>query len=126
MKPPQPARKPTSSSTPHRHRHFEKALVLEEFGLPRDHENYSPIRPRRRATIISAGCSRRCGILPVGRAARRDFWLREGARGRDEIRRGLMGDPFSGTAGAESIMDTDTGTLAVIAQANEKLMAFDR
>jgi hypothetical protein len=35
-----------------------------------------------------------------------------------------MGDPFSEPQGLNSIFDTDTGTLAVIADANKKLSAF--
>jgi hypothetical protein len=36
----------------------------------------------------------------------------------------LTGDPPCEPQGLNSVFDTDTGTLAVIAQANEKLAAF--
>jgi hypothetical protein len=36
----------------------------------------------------------------------------------------LMGDPFSEPQGLNSVFNTDKGTLAVIAQANEKLAAI--
>jgi hypothetical protein len=35
-----------------------------------------------------------------------------------------MGDPFCEPQGLNSVFDTDTTTLAVIAQANQKLAAF--
>jgi mannan endo-1,4-beta-mannosidase len=54
-------------------------------------------------------------------------WAGEGrAGGEMKSAAGLMGDPFSEPQGLNSIFDTDSGTLAVIAQANEKLTAFAR
>jgi mannan endo-1,4-beta-mannosidase len=110
---------------------FKKPLVLEEFGLPRDHENYSPDSPttarddyfRRMFDQVAESCR-------AGRALQgANFWAWAGegrAGGEMKSAAGLLGDPFSEPQGLNSIFDTDAATLAVIAQANEKLAAFAR
>jgi len=110
---------------------LHKPLVLEEFGLPRDHENYAPGSPttardnyfKRMFAQVAESCQ-------AGRALQgANFWAWAGegrAGGAMNSATGLMGDPFSEPQGLNSIFDTDTGTLAVIAQANEKLAAFAR
>jgi mannan endo-1,4-beta-mannosidase len=110
---------------------LHKPLVLEEFGLPRDHEKYEPGTPttarddyfRRMFAQVAESCQ-------TGRALQgANFWAwgGEGRTGGEmNSARGLMGDPFSEPQGLNSIFDTDKSTLAVIAEANEKLMAFAR
>jgi mannan endo-1,4-beta-mannosidase len=110
---------------------LHKPLVLEEFGLPRDHEKYSPDSPvtarddyfRRMFAQVAESCK-------AGRALQgANFWAwaGEGRAGGDmKSAAGLMGDPFSEPQGLNSIFDTDKGTLAVIAQANENLAVFAR
>jgi mannan endo-1,4-beta-mannosidase len=53
-------------------------------------------------------------------------WAGEGRAGvgGPESATALMGDPPSEPQGVNSVFDTDKGTLAVIAQANEKLAAI--
>ena len=108
---------------------LHKPLVLEEFGLPRDHENLSPESPatardeyfRRMFTQVADSCR-------AGRALQgANFWAWGGegrAGGPMSSSAGLMGDPFSEPQGLNSVFDTDTGTLGVIAEANEKLTAI--
>jgi mannan endo-1,4-beta-mannosidase len=111
---------------------LHKPLVLEEFGLPRDHERYAPDSPTTAATIISAACSIRWRS-PAGRAGRlqgANFWTwggegRAGA-GKPDSAPALTGDPFCEPQGLNSVFDTDQSTLAVIAQANEKLAALEK
>ena len=104
--------------------------MLEEFGLPRDHEKYSPASPttarddyfRRMFDQVADSCQ-------AGRALQgANFWTWGGeARagvGKMDSAAALMGDPFSEPQGLNTVFDTDTGTLAVIAQANEKLAAL--
>jgi mannan endo-1,4-beta-mannosidase len=110
---------------------LKKPLVLEEFGLPRDHENYSPDSPttarddyfRRMFGQVAESCK-------AGRALQgANFWAWGGegrAGGEMKSAAGLMGDPFSEPQGLNSVFDADKSTLAVIAEANEKLMAFAR
>jgi mannan endo-1,4-beta-mannosidase len=109
---------------------LHKPLVLEEFGLPRDHEKYSPDSPttarddyyRRMFDQVADSCK-------AGRALQgANFWAwggegRAGAGPKDSTAE-LMGDPFSEPQGLNSVFDTDQGTLAVIARANEKLAAI--
>jgi mannan endo-1,4-beta-mannosidase len=108
---------------------LHKPLVLEEFGLPRDHENYDPASPttarddyyRRMFDQVAESCK-------TGRALQAaNFWAwgGEGRAGSSmSSSGGLMGDPFSEPQGLNSVFDTDKGTLAVVAQANEKLATF--
>jgi mannan endo-1,4-beta-mannosidase len=109
---------------------LRKPLVLEEFGLPRDHENYSPDSPttarddyfRRMFNQVAESCQ-------AGRALQgANFWTwggegRAGA-GKPDSATALTGDPFCEPQGLNSVFDTDKSTLAVVAQANEKLAKF--
>jgi mannan endo-1,4-beta-mannosidase len=108
---------------------LHKPLVLEEFGLPRDHESYQPGSPttarddyfRRMFDQVAESCK-------AGRALQAaNFWA-WGGEGRAEgglySTAGFMGDPFSEPQGLNSILDTDKTTLAVIANANKKLAAL--
>ena len=108
---------------------LHKPLVLEEFGLPRDHEQYGPETPttarddyfRRMFDQVAESCQ-------AGRALQgANFWAwgGEGRTGGDMSSAGsLMGDPFCEPQGLNSVFDTDQSTLAVIAQANKKLAAL--
>ena len=108
---------------------LHKPLVLEEFGLPRDHEKYGPETLtaardeyfRRMFEQVAESCR-------AGRALQgANFWAwgGEGRVGGSMSSAGaLMGDPFSEPQGLNSVFDTDQSTLAVIAQANEKLAAL--
>lgn len=109
---------------------LHKPLVLEEFGLPRDHGKYSPGSPttarddyyRRMFDQVADSCR-------AGRALQgANFWAwggegRAGSGPKDTATR-LMGDPFSEPQGLNSVFNTDKSTLAVIARANEKLAAI--
>ncbi len=109
---------------------LKKPLVLEEFGLPRDHEKYGPDSPttardeyyRRMFDQVAESCK-------AGRALQgANFWTwggegRAGA-GKPESAAALTGDPFCEPQGLNSVFDTDKGTLEVVAKANEKLMAL--
>jgi mannan endo-1,4-beta-mannosidase len=108
---------------------LKKPLVLEEFGLPRDHENYNPGSPtttrdeyyRRMFEQVADSCQ-------AGRALQgANFWAWGGegrAGGKMDSAAGLMGDPFCEPQGLNSVFDTDVSTLAVIAAANKKLAAL--
>ena len=108
---------------------LQKPLVLEEFGLPRDHENYSPDSPttardeyyRRMFAQVAESCR-------AGRALQAaNFWAwgGEGRASAPENSAGkFLGDPPCEPQGLNSVFDTDTSTLAVIAQANQKLAAL--
>jgi mannan endo-1,4-beta-mannosidase len=109
---------------------LKKPLVLEEFGLPRDHENYTPGSPtrardeyyRRMFDQVAESCR-------AGRALQAaNFWA-WGGEGRANPKPGstanaFTGDPCSEPQGLNSVFDTDASTIAVIAQANQKLTAF--
>ena len=109
---------------------LRKPLVLEEFGLPRDHERYEPEAPatarddyfRRMFGQVADSCR-------AGRALQgANFWAwggegRAGA-GKPDSANALMGDPFCEPQGLNSVFDTDIGTQAVIARANAKLAAI--
>src|SRR4029077_571207 len=109
---------------------LRKPLVLEEFGLPRDHEKYEPEAPTtarddyygRMFDQVAESCK-------AGRALQgANFWTwggegRSGA-GKPESATALTGDPFCEPQGLNSVFDTDKGTLAVVARANEKLVAL--
>lgn len=105
---------------------LKKPLVLEEFGLPRDYEKYSPDSPttardeyyRRMFAQVAESCR-------AGRALQAaNFWA-WGGEGRDTAAKNsaekFLGDPPCEPQGLNSVFDTDTGTLAVIAAANRKL-----
>ena len=111
---------------------LHKPLVLEEFGLPRDHENDSPDSPatarddyfRRMFDQVADSCR-------AGRALQgANFWTWGGegraGTGPPDSTAVLTGDPPCEPQGLNSVFDTDTGTLAVIAQANAKLAAFSK
>jgi mannan endo-1,4-beta-mannosidase len=106
---------------------LKKPLVLEEFGLPRDHEKYEPEAPatardeyyRRMFDQVAESCK-------AGRALQgANFWTWAGegrAGNTNPYSTGtLTGDPFCEPQGLNSVFDTDKSTLAVVARANEKL-----
>lgn len=109
---------------------LKKPLVLEEFGLPRDHEQYSPDSPtlarddyyRRMFDQVAESCH-------AGRALQAaNFWAWAG-EGRAAEKMGttadaFTGDPFSEPQGLNSVFDSDTSTRAIIAAANRKLSAL--
>jgi mannan endo-1,4-beta-mannosidase len=107
---------------------LKKPLVLEEFGLPRDHENLAPGSPttardeyyRRMFEQVAESCR-------AGRALQAaNFWAwgGEGRAGSAKNPAGsFLGDPPCEPQGLNSVFNTDAGTLAVIAAANQKLSA---
>jgi mannan endo-1,4-beta-mannosidase len=105
---------------------LKKPLVLEEFGLPRDHEIYAPSSPttardeyyRRMFVQVAESCQ-------AGRALQAaNFWA-WGGEGRASSPKNsagkFLGDPPSEPQGLNSVFDTDASTLAVIKNANTKL-----
>jgi mannan endo-1,4-beta-mannosidase len=105
---------------------LKKPLVLEEFGLPRDREKYSPDSPtaardeyyRRMFAQVVESCQ-------AGRALQAaNFWA-WGGEGRatapDNSAGKFLGDPPSEPQGLNSVFDSDATTQAVIAEANKKL-----
>jgi mannan endo-1,4-beta-mannosidase len=107
---------------------LKKPLVLEEFGLPRDHESYSPGSP----TPARDEYYRRMfdQVAESGRAGRAlqaaNFWAWAGEGRADSPKNSagsFLGDPPCEPQGLNSVFDTDSSTLAVIAAANEKLSA---
>jgi mannan endo-1,4-beta-mannosidase len=108
---------------------LKKPLVLEEFGLPRDHENYAPASPttardeyyRRMFEQVADSCR-------AGRALQAaNFWAwgGEGRATAPEHSAGkFLGDPPCEPQGLNSVFDTDASTHAVIAQANRKLITL--
>ncbi|HLP77778.1 MAG TPA: mannanase, partial [Candidatus Paceibacterota bacterium] len=106
---------------------LHKPLVLEEFGLPRDHERYEPGTPTTardeyyRRMFDQVHESARAGRALQGA----NFWAwgGEGRPGSKELNSAaaLTGDPFCEPQGLNSVFDTDQSTLAVIAVANQKL-----
>ncbi len=103
--------------------------MLEEFGLPRDHENYMPGSPttardeyyRRMFAQVAESCS-------AGRALQAaNFWA-WGGEGRANSAKNsagvYLGDPPCEPQGLNSVFDTDTSTLAIISSANKKLSAL--
>ncbi len=110
---------------------LHKPLVLEEFGLPRDHEKYNPTSPttarddyyRRMFDQVAESCK-------AGRALQgANFWAWGGegraSKGDKDTTAALLGDPFCEPQGLNSVFDTDKTTMAVVAQANEKLAAIN-
>ena len=109
---------------------LRKPLVLEEFGLPRDHEKYGPGDPAAaRDDYFARMFNQVAESCQAGRALQgANFWA-WGGEGRADAGKlhsaaALMGDPFSEPQGLNSVFDTDKGTLAVIAAANAKLAAL--
>ncbi|MFZ1072961.1 MAG: mannanase [Verrucomicrobiia bacterium] len=109
---------------------LRKPLVLEEFGLPRDHEKYGPETPTTaRDDYFGRMFNQVADSCKAGRALQgANFWTwggegRAGA-GEPDSAAALTGDPFCEPQGLNSIFDTDKSTLAVVGQANEKLAAL--
>ena len=106
---------------------LHKPLVLEEFGLPRDHERYEPGSPTAardeyyRRMFAQVAESARAGRALQGA----NFWTWGGegrARaGKQDSAKALLGDPFCEPQGLNSVFDTDKSTLEVVAQANRAL-----
>jgi mannan endo-1,4-beta-mannosidase len=105
---------------------LKKPLVLEEFGLPRDYENYAPGSPttardeyyRRMFAQVADSC--RAGRAL--QAANFWAWAGEGRAGAERFSAGAyLGDPPCEPQGLNSVFDTDTATQAVIAGANRTL-----
>ena len=105
---------------------LKKPLVLEEFGLPRDHETYAPGTSttardeyyRRMFAQVAESCQ-------AGRALQAaNFWAWAGEGRADAPKNSagsFLGDPPCEPQGLNSVFDTDTSTHAVIAAANKKL-----
>ena len=109
---------------------LRKPLVLEEFGLPRDHENYSPGSPttardeyyRRMFDQVAESC--RAGRAL--QAANFWAWAGEGRAASEKNSAGaFLGDPPCEPQGLNSVFDTDESTLRIIAAANQKLATFN-
>jgi len=109
---------------------LRKPLVLEEFGLPRDHERYEPAAPTtardeyfRRMFDQVAVSAREYGSLQGA-----NFWAWGGegrtAAGGSYSAETLMGDPFCEPQGLNSVFNSDRSTLRVIANANARLSAL--
>ncbi len=105
---------------------LKKPLVLEEFGLPRDREEYSP----ESSTLARDEYYRRMFSQVVescksGRALQAaNFWAwgGEGRTGSPKnSAREFLGDPPCEPQGLNSVFDTDTSTCSVITEANQKL-----
>lgn len=108
---------------------LRKPLVLEEFGLPRDRENYAPASAvtardeyyRRMFAQVAESCR-------AGRALQAaNFWAwgGEGRAGAAIDSAGkYLGDPPCEPPGLNSVFDTDRSTHAVIAAANARLSAL--
>ncbi|MGC9942128.1 MAG: mannanase [Verrucomicrobiota bacterium] len=108
---------------------LHKPLVLEEFGLPRDGENYAPGSPatardeyyRRMFAQVAESCQ-------AGRALQSaNFWAWGGGGRADQPKLSageLLGDPPCEPQGLNSVFDTDTSTHAIVAGANQKLAAL--
>lgn len=109
---------------------LRKPLVLEEFGLPRDHERYEVGTPtsarddyfRQMFEQVAISCK-------AGRALQGANLWAWGGEGRSSATdpasaMALTGDPFCEPQGLNSVFNTDKSTLAVIADANQKLSAL--
>jgi mannan endo-1,4-beta-mannosidase len=108
---------------------LKKPLVLEEFGLPRDHEKYLPDSPatardeyyRRMFDQVTESCR-------AGRALQAaNFWAwgGEGRATAPENSAGkYLGDPPCEPQGLNSVFNTDASTHAVIANANKTLSSL--
>jgi len=107
---------------------LHKPLVLEEFGLPRDHETYAPGTPTTaRDEFYRRMFDQVAESAHAGRALQAaNFWAwaGEGRSGSAKASAGsFLGDPPCEPQGLNSVFDTDTSTHAVIAAANKKLGA---
>jgi mannan endo-1,4-beta-mannosidase len=109
---------------------LKKPLVLEEFGLPRDHEKYgseslATARDdyyRRMFDQVAESCK-------SGKALQgANFWAWGGegraSAGKPDSSAALLGDPFCEPQGLNSVFNTDKGTIAVVEAANKKLAAI--
>jgi mannan endo-1,4-beta-mannosidase len=108
---------------------LKKPLVLEEFGLPRDHENYSPDSPTTaRDEYYRRMFEQVAESAKAGRALQAaNFWAWAGEGRADAPKNSagsFLGDPPSEPQGLNSVFNTDTSTLAVISAANQKLAAL--
>ncbi len=109
---------------------LKKPLVLEEFGLPRDHDNYAPGSPttardeyyRRMFEQVAESCQ-------AGRALQAaNFWAWGGEGRASSVKNSAscyLGDPPCEPQGLNSVFNTDNSTQAVIAAANNKLAAMN-
>jgi mannan endo-1,4-beta-mannosidase len=111
---------------------LHKPLVLEEFGLPRDHEKHDPGSPTAaRDDYFGRMFNQVVESCKAGRALQgANFWAwggegRSGA-GKPDSAAALTGDPFCEPQGLNSVFDTDASTQAVVIEANKKLAAFAR
>jgi mannan endo-1,4-beta-mannosidase len=108
---------------------LKKPLVLEEFGLPRDHESYSPdSTTTARDEYYGRMFEQVAESCKAGRSLQAaNFWA-WGGEGRASAPKGsagsFLGDPPCEPQGLNSVFDTDASTCAVIRQANAKLTAF--
>jgi mannan endo-1,4-beta-mannosidase len=109
---------------------LHKPLVLEEFGLPRDHEKYEPETPTAaRDDYYGRMFQQVADSCKAGRALQgANFWTWGGEGrpgvGKPDSATGLTGDPPCEPQGLNSVFDTDKSTLAMISQANAKLGAL--
>ena len=109
---------------------LKKPLVLEEFGLPRDYENYSPTSPvtardeyyRRMFAQVAESC--RAGRAL--QAANFWAWAGEGRAGSADSAGKYLGDPPCEPQGINSVFNTDTTTPCgdCFREANRKLAAL--
>jgi mannan endo-1,4-beta-mannosidase len=110
---------------------LKKPITLEEFGLPRDHENYDPASPATaRAEYYRRMFQQVFDSCKAGRALEgANFWA-WGGEGRAKpdaavhAALAFTGDPFCEPQGLNSVFNTDITTLDVIAQANRKMRAL--
>jgi len=107
---------------------LHKPLVLEEFGLPRDHETYAPGTPTTaRDEFYRRMFDQVAESAHAGRALQAaNFWAWAGEGRADSPKASagsFLGDPPCEPQGLNSVFDTDTNTHAVIAAANKKLRA---
>jgi mannan endo-1,4-beta-mannosidase len=108
---------------------LKKPLVLEEFGLPRDHENYLPGSPTTaRDEYYRRMFEQVAESAQTGRALQAaNFWA-WGGEGRADAPKAsagsFLGDPPCEPQGLNSVFDTDASTHAIIAAANKNLAAL--
>ena len=106
---------------------LHKPLVLEEFGLPRDHEKYEPGTPTTaRDEYYGRMFQQVVDSCQAGRALQgANFWAWAGegrpGKAKEIISTTFMGDPFCEPQGLNSVLDTDASTLAVIKKYNSVL-----
>jgi mannan endo-1,4-beta-mannosidase len=106
---------------------LHKPLVLEEFGLPRDHEKYEPGTPTTaRDDYYGRMFQQVADSCQAGRALQgANFWAWAGegraSQAREKTAVTYMGDPFCEPQGLNSVLDTDASTLAVIQKYNSIL-----